>query len=621
MNRASALQVLLIAALVCSGSASARTIGQGNVVSQEIPPPRLTTLPSFHVPREGSLDESWEFLQVLYDVDTTASNWTSFLNAVPVALEFSHQGRGLLTTLHTVFHTTDGGRTWRNLDAFPPPPLNRPSPYLIFRSPVYIGDAAVRPVFRQSAVQDTLLLAIYDTDQNNGRLRVIYNLGTFVVSPFVLNPVERWLTRVHFTDSTHVFALAGWNGHLYYNDSLHLSQMWEHLSSDKVILRSGRGDSLDFEDCWISGEASAQNLMVAVGSHQWISRDRGQWWRITPASDSLFDNVVSFCDSLHGITGGGMTSPYLRGWVRVTDDGAQSWSGRTLNSSAPIRDVLRLSPDVVFAAGGHYASGFGTIFRSSNGGHSWRLDATTNAEITQLASVRVNAAYVDVFAAGFFPDFRGGVWRTRLYLPNTSGAVIIADPDTLRFGMVPPAQGDTLVAAIRNVGSQSDTITAVSGSAPFSVLWNYPDSTVIAPGEELSLAVVFRSETAGEYLRRVTVTSLHSGTLELPCYAEIGLDGAPRAESPLPASPSLSVWPNPSNSVFQVRYELPIPSRVTLSVFDVNGRLVELLVDDARVGGQHILSWDACHCATGLYFIRLTTDDRAIRTQKLLLLK
>ena len=599
MNCSAILRILLIAALLSSGMVSARTIGKGDIVSQGIPPSRLGALPAFHVPREGSLDESWEFLQVLYDVDTTAANWASFLNAVPVAMEFSHQGRGFITTLHTVFHTTNGGRAWRNLDAFPPPPLNRTSPYQVFRTPVFIGDAAVRPVLREAPAQDTLLLAIYDTDQPVGRLRVIYYIGALVVSPTQFLTVEHWLTRLQFTDSTHAFAIAGLDGHIYYNDSLRHTQTWEHLNGDKVILRSGRGDSLDFSDSWISGVASAQNLVIAAGSHQWISRDRGEWWRIVPASDSLFDNAVSFCDSLHGITGGGMTSPYLRGWVRVTEDGAQTWSGRTLNTLFPVRDVLRVTPDIAFAAGGHYELGVGTIWRSTDGGWSWDIELSVDAEITQLASYRVNAAYVDVFAAGFFPDFRGGVWRTRLYLPDTSGAAIVADPDTLHFGMVPPAHGDTLIAAIRNVGSQSDTITAVTGSTPFSVLWNYADSTVIAPSEELALSVIFRSDTAGEFSRRITITSLRSGTLELPCYAAVGLDASPRADALLPASPSLAVWPNPSNSVFQIRYELPAPARVTLSVFDISGRLVQTLVDDARASGQHVLSWDASRCATG----------------------
>ncbi|MDD5088035.1 MAG: T9SS type A sorting domain-containing protein, partial [bacterium] len=621
MSFSRTLRMAVCAALLLASAATARTIGQGNIVSQEIPPPRLATLPSFHVPRAGSRDESWEFLQVLYDVDTTASGWTSFLNAVPVAFEFTHQGRGFITTLHTVFHSTDGGRAWRNLDAFPPPPLDRTSPYQIFRSPVYIGDAATRPVLRTAPAQDTLFLAIYDTDENVGRLRVIYYLGSLVISPTTVVSVDRWLTGALFTDSTHAFTLAGLEGHIYYNDSLRSSPEWEDLNPDKVILRTGRGDSLDFDDCWIGDIATAQNLVVAVGSHLWISRDRGEWWRIVPASDSQFDNAVSFCDSLHGITGGGRITPALHGWVHVTDDGAHTWSARTLNTLLPIRAVLRVTPEIAFAAGGHYELATGAVWRSANGGQTWDIALSVDAEITELAANRVNSAYVDVFAAGYFPDFRGGVWRTRLYLPDTTDAVVIADPDTLDFGMVPPARNDTLAAVLRNVGSQSDTIVSVSGSGPFSVLWNDADSTAIAPGEELAFSVIFRSDTAGEFSRRVTVTSLRSGTLDLPCFASIGLDASGREDAPLPASPTLTVWPNPSNSVFQIRYDLPAPARVTLSVFDINGRLVELLVGDARASGQHILSWDASRCATGLYFVRLETDGRAIRTQKLLLLR
>ncbi|MBU0508566.1 T9SS type A sorting domain-containing protein [bacterium] len=621
ITRRTPLIAAVLAVLLCASGSMARTIGRGDVVSQEFPPPRLDVLPSFHVPQSGSLDESWEFLQVLYDVDTLQSGWSSHLNAMPVSIAFTHEGRGFLAVLHTVFRTTDGGRTWRNLDPAPPPPANRPSTFLTLRAPIFLGSAVARPITRPAYQLDTLLLAAYDTDQFRGRVRVIFFAGSVILWPTVNLSTNHWLTDVYFPDSANAFAMAGLDGRIYQNDTLSNPLSWGHLNPDKVLLQSGRNDSLTFTDTWISDVAGVHNLIVAAGSHHWISRDRGRWWRITRAADSLFDNVVSFCDTVHGITGGGTISPQTSGWVHVTSDGGRTWSGRVLSTVLPIRDVEMITPEIAFASGGRYTQGAGEIWQTTDGGQSWTRTLQTNAEITVLGSRRVNGAYVDVFAAGVFPDFRGGVWRTRLFLPDTSDAVLIADPDTLDFGMVPPSRNDTMHTAIRNIGSVIDTITAIVAGGGFRVAWSVTDSVPLAPGEELPLMVIFRSDTAGQFSRLVQVMGLRSGVLEIPCYAAIGANSEPPSHPSVPTAPSLTVWPNPANAVFQVRYDLPSPARVTLHVYDVSGRLVQTLADGLRAGGQHVLSWDASGLATGIYFARPETEGFSPRTQKLLLLR
>jgi len=79
-------------------------------------------------------------------------------------------------------------------------------------------------------------------------------------------------------------------------------------------------------------------------------------------------------------------------------------------------------------------------------------------------------------------------------------------------------------------------------------------------------------------------------------------------------------YPNPFNPATTISYALPKDSHVKLTVFDVLGRQVSVLIDRAQTAGQHKLSFDAARLPSGLYFYRI--DAGVFRqTRRMLLLK
>ena len=79
-------------------------------------------------------------------------------------------------------------------------------------------------------------------------------------------------------------------------------------------------------------------------------------------------------------------------------------------------------------------------------------------------------------------------------------------------------------------------------------------------------------------------------------------------------------YPNPFNPVTTIRFELANASNVKLTIFDINGRLVEELVNTSMNAGAYDLRWDAAHLASGMYLYRLETPEFTA-TNKLVLLK
>jgi hypothetical protein len=90
---------------------------------------------------------------------------------------------------------------------------------------------------------------------------------------------------------------------------------------------------------------------------------------------------------------------------------------------------------------------------------------------------------------------------------------------------------------------------------------------------------------------------------------------------PRPAEYVLSQnYPNPFNPGTNIRYELPKTSHVGLTVYDLLGREVSVLVNDRREAGVHEVKFDGSGLASGVYFYRLRAGD-FVATKRLHLLK
>ena len=79
-------------------------------------------------------------------------------------------------------------------------------------------------------------------------------------------------------------------------------------------------------------------------------------------------------------------------------------------------------------------------------------------------------------------------------------------------------------------------------------------------------------------------------------------------------------YPNPFNPTTTIQFLLPQSEMVSIKVFDLNGRLVETLVNDFQDMGNHTITWDGSHQSSGMYFVRLESGE-FIQTRKVVLVK
>jgi hypothetical protein len=79
-------------------------------------------------------------------------------------------------------------------------------------------------------------------------------------------------------------------------------------------------------------------------------------------------------------------------------------------------------------------------------------------------------------------------------------------------------------------------------------------------------------------------------------------------------------YPNPFNPVTEIHYAIPRPQRVRLTVFDIMGREIRILVDGFQGEGRHRVEFQAGGLASGVYLYRLETEGRTI-TKKMMLMR
>ena len=79
-------------------------------------------------------------------------------------------------------------------------------------------------------------------------------------------------------------------------------------------------------------------------------------------------------------------------------------------------------------------------------------------------------------------------------------------------------------------------------------------------------------------------------------------------------------YPNPFNPTTTIRYELAKAGPVRMTIYNVLGQQISVLVDARQTAGVHQISFNASLLSSGVYFYRLVTGDHVL-VRKMLLMK
>jgi hypothetical protein len=79
-------------------------------------------------------------------------------------------------------------------------------------------------------------------------------------------------------------------------------------------------------------------------------------------------------------------------------------------------------------------------------------------------------------------------------------------------------------------------------------------------------------------------------------------------------------FPNPFNPVTNIRIDVPSNSLVNLTVYDLLGNEVEVLVNQNLTAGRYNVDWNASNYSSGIYFYTMKTGSFT-DTKRMILVK
>lgn len=82
----------------------------------------------------------------------------------------------------------------------------------------------------------------------------------------------------------------------------------------------------------------------------------------------------------------------------------------------------------------------------------------------------------------------------------------------------------------------------------------------------------------------------------------------------------LNAIPNPFNPSTTIVYNIPVTTRVNLTIYDVFGKEIATLVNSRQQAGKYEVKFDASKLSSGYYFYKIVACD-FIQVKEMLLIK
>lgn len=344
------------------------------------------------------------------------------------------------------------------------------------------------------------------------------------------------------------------------------------------------------------------SCLIGGGSTQvCVSTDQGTTWKSirSPFADSVADITalsISGRQIFAGTNGAG---------VFLSNDNGMTW--RVMNNGLPMSTQSAWFPpnivgictldSIVFVGMREYpfTGNTGSVYRSTDNGAHW--------------SSSLQGIIISTLAVCGKDVFVGTGDKTRIYRSTDKGTSWSADTTGLphdQNGWFPYVRdfcvsGTSVFAGTDHNGVFLSSDGGTHWSSVNTGLPNCAVSSLVVSGQYLVASMV----GAGVYRRPLSemITSVVPAASESPHRFLLEQN-----------------YPNPFNPRTTIRFELLAPSIVHLTVYDVLGRVVLVLVDEKKNTGAHEVDFDGSALASGVYYYRLTAGNFEA-TKSMLLLK
>ncbi|MCP4581025.1 MAG: T9SS type A sorting domain-containing protein [candidate division Zixibacteria bacterium] len=234
--------------------------------------------------------------------------------------------------------------------------------------------------------------------------------------------------------------------------------------------------------------------------------------------------------------------------------------------------------------------------------------------------------FVAKFRSGFqsleFSTYLGGEDRdiaNGMALDDDGNIYLIGETESGNFPIIKPISESIM-------GNSDIFISRLSGTGKFLEFSSFYGGSGTDIGNDIALdsrgCIYMTGITASTDFPTVSsIDSTHNGGVDA---FVVKINRLSESEPPVEPPPDPvdhgGCYPNPFNNRINIQYSVIEPGWVTLEVYDILGRKVEMLVSDFQPAGSHEIIWDAVDVPSGMYFYKIQAGDFS-QTRKMTLLK
>ena len=208
---------------------------------------------------------------------------------------------------------------------------------------------------------------------------------------------------------------------------------------------------------------------------------------------------------------------------------------------------------------------------------------------------------------------------------DTEGVIAAVEVD---MDITHTYQGDLILTLVSPAGT-SVVLHNRTGGGTDNIYGTYPET--LTPADDLT---AFGGEDMeGDWTLTISDNAGgDTGTLNAWCVrvmyqgGTVGVEDQPETGDVVPSVFALhGNYPNPFNPMTSIKFDLPKEAHVSVTVYDVAGRLVKTLVDEVRPAATHTVIWDGTdrtgrRVASGAYYY-VVKGDTFSDVDKMMLLK
>ena len=372
----------------------------------------------------------------------------------------------------------------------------------------------------------------------------------------------------------------------------------------------------------------------------------GDNWNIILSEYRIYESIV-FLDNEVGYVGGSdlkIGHTYL---IKTTN-GGMNWIRLNSPNSLRIFDMAVLNQDTIWVTD---PNGFdGGIFRTTNGGTNWTRQTAPGGSTEKIYMYNRNIGFAsstsrlykttnsglnwnlipgqNAFRDIYFIDSLNG-WKSYDSMKITTDGGFTWKPQLIKSPGIPLFSTIATFSKISN-----DTIWATG------LVYEFPNLQV--------RSVIHRTTNGGrDWYFQIPDTSIRVGVFRTNFINTItgwnygnssGLytnTGGDSIFNPITSINEFSIienpsfyklfqnFPNPFNPKTKISFELQKAGNVKLTVYDIQGKYIEVLVNEKKQTGNYEVEFDGSNLSSGVYFYRLEISGKEnySDTKRMVLLK